>query len=56
MRQAQHLLHFQAKIMNALGMKQVYMIVQITTKSVLPPRVSFQGPSLVVKVRRTCNE
>lgn len=38
--------------MNALGMKQVYTIVQITTKSVLPPRGSFQGQSLIVNVSR----
>lgn len=50
-RLAQHLLHSQAKIMNASGMKQVFMIVQITKISVLP-RDSSQGPNLVVKVRR----
>lgn len=48
---AQHLLPSQAEIMNALGMKQVYMIVQITKKSVLSTRSSSQGPLLVVKVR-----
>lgn len=54
-RQVQNLLgHSQAKIMNALGLKQVYMIVQITTKSVQQclQRHSFQGPHLDVNVRR----
>lgn len=53
-RLAQHLLgHFQAKIMNALGMKQVYMIVQITKNSVQQyQRNSAQGPNLDVNVRR----
>lgn len=55
-RLAQHLLPSQAKIMNALGMKQVYMIVQITKKSVHQclqrQQNSFQGPNLDVNVRR----
>lgn len=52
-RLAQYLMgHSQAKIMNALGMKQVYMIVQITKKSVPLQQCSFQGPNLDVNVRR----
>lgn len=51
-RQAQRLLHSQAKIMNVLVMKQAFMNVLITKKSVPPSRSSFQRPNLDVKVRR----
>lgn len=52
-RLAQNLLPSQAKIMNALGMKQVYMIAQTTANSVHYLQRHFvQGPNLDVNVRR----